>query len=599
MEAADYIVGEYKLETELGKSDHWAVYSARHQTSGEQVALRFLIPDSALSQTLLRRWEHSAANLRNLNHPGLVSVRDAGVYRGVPYLVVDYAAGQTLREKLQAPLPAEQAARLLTPVARALVYLHEHHLPHRNVHAANIMTGKGFILADSGVQQLLDLLEGRTPSTSDPVQEDLRGLAGVFLEMITGVWNEKGERWTSTRVRAALQKIQLPAEVVQLVQRALLVKGSYKSMQAFAQALEKIGRGVPQTPEARTSTASQRSPQSAGRKPRQKRNAAGWLIPLGLLVVAVIAVAVWLLPGLLTPDQPIAESEPPAGAVQPLASSTPVQEVAVQPSPQEQESETASPALQPSTTPQPTARPLDVGSVQVSAIDGMEMVYVPAGEFIMGANDREDDEKPQHNVYLDAFWVDRTEVTNSMYALCVQAGACKPPVSSISSKHSTYFGNPDFEAYPVIYVTWKQARDYCSWAGRRLPTEAEWEKAARGTKGYITPWGNNSPSPDQVNYNGNVGDTSQVGSYPKGASVYGTLDMAGNVWEWVADWYSSKAYTKAVYENPTGPQEGTRRVLRGGSWYYPLNDIRASNRFSASDNTTLNDVGFRCVLPAE
>jgi serine/threonine-protein kinase len=592
MEAADYIVGNYKLETQLGKSDSCTVYSARHQNSGEQVAIRFLIPDSALSQVLLRRWEHSAANLKNLSHPGLVAVCDAGVYRGVPYLVSEYVTGQTLREKLHSPLPAEQAARLLTPVARALVYLHEHHLPHRNVQTNNIMTGKGFLLADSGVQQLLDLLESRATSTSDPVQEDLRGLAGVFLEMITGVQNEKGERWTSTRVRAALQKQQLSAEVVQLVQRALLVKGSFKSMQAFAQALQKIGKGDVQT-------ASQDARRTAGRKPPKKKSAAGWLIPIGLLIVAAVAVGIWLLPGLLIPDVQPAESAPVAGAVQPAASSTEVQEAAAQASPQVQESVTALPTLQPSATPQPTTRPLGVGSVQVSAVDGMEMVYVPAGEFIMGANDREDDEKPQHNVYLDAFWIDRTEVTTRMYGLCVQAGACKPPVSNVSSKQSAYFGNPDFDAYPVIFVTWKQANDYCTWAGRHLPTEAEWEKAARGTKGYITPWGDNSPSSDQVNYNGNVGDTSRVGSYPKGASVYGALDMAGNVWEWVTDWYSSKAYAQAVYENPTGPQEGTRRVLRGGSWYYPLNDIRAANRFSASDNTTLNDVGFRCMLPAE
>ena len=170
----------------------------------------------------------------------------------------------------------------------------------------------------------------------------------------------------------------------------------------------------------------------------------------------------------------------------------------------------------------------------VSETDGMVLVYVPAGEFRMGSagsdSQAQDNEKPQHTVYLDAFWMDRTEVTNALYALCVKAGACQPPLSVNYSWRESYYGNSQYDGYPVVYVSWKDAAAYCEWAGRWLPTEAEWEKAARGTDGRLYPWGNAEPDANRLNFNGNV-DARAVGSYPSGASPYGALDMAGNVWE--------------------------------------------------------------------
>jgi formylglycine-generating enzyme required for sulfatase activity len=198
--------------------------------------------------------------------------------------------------------------------------------------------------------------------------------------------------------------------------------------------------------------------------------------------------------------------------------------------------------------------------------DGMVMVFVPAGNFLMGSTDGDiaqalqtcpncdfSDEKPQHTVYLDSFWVDQTEVTNRMYALCVAAEKCDPHSNSSSSTHSNYYGNSEYDDYPVIYVSWNDASDYCAWAGGdvydvRLPTEAEWEKAARGTDGRTYPWGNDSPSCSAANYSGCVGDTTAVGSYESGQSPYGAYDLAGNVWEWVADWYSGTYYLKFTFE---------------------------------------------------
>lgn len=172
-------------------------------------------------------------------------------------------------------------------------------------------------------------------------------------------------------------------------------------------------------------------------------------------------------------------------------------------------------------------------------------MYVPAGEFTMGSDNGDADEKPVHTVPLDAFWIDQTEVTNAMYARCVQAGACNSPGSVGSFTRDGYYGDSEFDNYPVIYVSWNDANAYCSWADRRLPTEAEWEKAARGENALVYPWGNNFDG-TRVNFcdkncsfdwadkasDDGYADTATAGSYSNGASPYGALDMAGNVWNW-------------------------------------------------------------------
>ena len=226
-------------------------------------------------------------------------------------------------------------------------------------------------------------------------------------------------------------------------------------------------------------------------------------------------------------------------------------------------------------------------------IDGMVMVYVPAGEFKMGSKKGEPDEKPVHKVYLDAYWIDQTEVTNGMWAKCVAAGVCPEPRWSDSNARSSYYDNATYEDYPVVFVYATQAIDYCNWAGGRMPTEAEWEKAARGMDGRKYPWGNEAPDASRLNYKENEGDTTAVGSYPTGASPYGALDMAGNVWEWTADWYDGDYYSSSPYENPQGSSDGDSRVLRGGSFMYPEYYVRSSYR--GSPYAVDNFFGFRCV----
>jgi formylglycine-generating enzyme required for sulfatase activity len=230
----------------------------------------------------------------------------------------------------------------------------------------------------------------------------------------------------------------------------------------------------------------------------------------------------------------------------------------------------------------------------ISDRDGMTLVFVPAGEFVMGTTNPtplESDEAPQRTVTLDGFWIDKTEVTNAMYAKCVQAGKC-------AKSTSTNFAAPDYADHPVVSVLWEEARVYCEWAGRRLPTEAEWEKAARGTDGRLYPWGNEPPDTILGQATTGAGDTLKVGSLSADASPYGVLDTFSNVRQWVADWYAPDYYTNSPSENPPGPSSGHlgQRAIRGGVWGAPPNRDYLANRSGAPPDVRSAVIGFRCAL---
>jgi formylglycine-generating enzyme required for sulfatase activity len=232
-------------------------------------------------------------------------------------------------------------------------------------------------------------------------------------------------------------------------------------------------------------------------------------------------------------------------------------------------------------------------TTRVAETDKATMVFVPAGEFLMGSDETDPeaelDEKPSHIPYVNPYWIDQTEVTNGMYARCVEAGDCTAPM------HSAPYQQADYANHPVAGVTWFQAGEYCHWAGRRLPTEAEWEKAARGPDGFRYPWGDTPPDDKLLNFAGQVGGTAAVGSYPAGASPYGALDMAGNVWEWVSDGYDPVYYAYSPTADPPGGTSTNQKIVRGGAWGVDERAVRSANRFWAFPGRNDTD-GFRCAV---
>jgi serine/threonine-protein kinase len=502
-------------------------------------------------------------------------------------------------------MPWQDAIQILMPIADALGYAHKHNIIHRDVKPANILVTENGqpMLADFGVAKLLEVEETMeltgtgvgigTPEYMAPEQAtnklvdaraDIYALGVVFYEMVTGRKPFIADTPMATLIMHARDPLPRPRQFVpdlpQSVENILLKalakdpQNRFQSMDEFAKALEgALGGRKFNAP---------RSDESKGRAKfsflRRAAIVVG-LIALGLGVFAIFSKplsAQWL--------------------VTPTPSNTPILAF------------TSTPIFTPTPTlifvPVASPTPMrDIGSTFIS--DGLTMMYVPAGTFSMGS-EKNDDEKPIHSVYLDAYYIDKFEVTNAAYKRCADSGKCTPPGKNSSFTRSAYYTNPEFDEYPVIYVDWIMAKTYCEWRGARLPTEAEWEKAARGTDGRMYPWGEKL-SCDKANYDnrtGNkrgcgIGDTSKVGSYFNGVSPYGLYDMAGNVLEWVNDWYSETYYKNSPTSNPLGPSSGTSHVRRGGSWYDWDNFVRSAARFVTGDGISVrDDAGFRCARGA-
>jgi formylglycine-generating enzyme required for sulfatase activity len=237
---------------------------------------------------------------------------------------------------------------------------------------------------------------------------------------------------------------------------------------------------------------------------------------------------------------------------------------------------------------------------EINDAKGVPMRLVPAEEFTMGSDEDDDELNFAHHVYVDAFYMDKYEVTNAHYAACVTAGICEPPHFTKSDFRASYYGNPEFDNFPVVYVDWRMAKTYCEeWRGARLPTEAEWEKAARGTDGRSYPWGEGI-SCEQANYDGDpatttycVGETSEVGSYESGKSPYVLYDMAGNVFEWTSS--LNKSYPYDAADGREDPARGGSRVIRGGSWNEDSNDLQTFYRSWIGPEYSESEIGIRCA----
>ena len=616
------------------------VYQAYDTRLERDVAIKIIrreVFSPLVLERVLKRFEREAKALAKLSHPNIVHVHDYGEYESAPYLVMEYLPGGTLKQNLGKPMHWKEAVKLLLPISEALDYAHSQNIIHRDIKPSNILlTQRGQpMLSDFGIAKILESEETATltgtgvgvgtPEYMAPeqwigqagTQADLYSLGVVLYELVTGRKPYTADTPAAILLKQANDPLPrprqfapaLPETVEKVLFKALAKKPDerYAGMAGMTAALDALlagesRAGTPGVPAPPASLMAgpvidaQAQDKQTGDLPeathaemppaRMVRDSipsydkmppippgltpadlswwqhwGAWL-GIGGSVLAVLAVItlLWLwMSGDLSHNQPYVSPMPTAA---PNPTLTPV------------------PAL----TPRP-------GSTWTRPADGMVMVYVWKGEFSMGNNNGESDEQPVHTVSLDAYWIDKVEVTNAMYARCVSDGGCQSPIYSRSIKHENYFNDLQYDNYPVIYVNWNNARDYCTWAGVRLPTEAEWEKAARGTDGRIYPWGNDRPGSSLLNYNGNIGDTTAVGSYPSGASPSGALDMAGNVWEWVNDWYD-------VY--PAGNKNasidfGTKnRVLRGGAWGFDDYHVRTSDRFGIDPTRSSSNIGFRC-----
>jgi formylglycine-generating enzyme required for sulfatase activity len=371
----------------------------------------------------------------------------------------------------------------------------------------------------------------------------------------------------------------------------------YESVKVFIQALERpAGWAVSQQEGPRRSEFDQSAPPP--RLPQKKRKKMEQRTILALS--AVLLIIIGFVGGLVYANTRPEVQEAQAAATATIESQVIAALTAIT---------TVTPSPAPSATPVPTPEPV------VDETTGARLIYVPGGIFRMGDNDGESDESPSHIVKLDPYFIDETEVTNGQYAYCVDEGVCNPPSRPGATLHRAYFGDPAFDDYPVIFVNWFDARNYCAWRGARLPSEAEWERAAaydpvQAIK-YRYPWGDefdgtsvnfcdtNCPQVDKnIEFDDKHNDTAPVATFPDGASPFGVYDMAGNVMEWVSDWYDPRYYRESTDTNPLGPLEGEFKSLRGGSWLSSENEVRTSGRSSYLPSVSRANLGFRCAMTA-
>jgi eukaryotic-like serine/threonine-protein kinase len=582
-------LGRYHILEQLGEGGMAVVYKAFDTHLEVEVAVKVIriedLPPKIVDRSL-KRFEREAKSLARLDHSNIVRVTDYGKYEGQPYLVMPYLSGGTLKSRLRGkPIRPEEAAELLIPIADALAYAHKQGMIHRDVKPSNILISakESAMLTDFGVAKIIDEestmdLTGTsatvgTPEYMAPEQAtaktvdhraDIYALGVVLYEMVTGRKPFQADTPMAVLIMHARDPLPRPStfapklsgKVEQTLLKALAKDPAnrYQKMGEFTAALAALAKH-PKAERKVAKVASKKTPQ----KPKDSNRSRALWFGVGGTALILSALLGWFAgrnPSAPTPtNTPIVSS-----TFQPTSTSMPISSPTL----------ISTPVLQPTSTPTVIAtQELSTGSSWERPVDGMTMMYVPQGEFKMGSYYGDDEERQIHNVYLDAFWIDQTEITNIMYAKCVDEGQCSTPKQSWSAGRDTYYGNPEFNNYPVIFVSWFNANSYCQWAKHRLPTEAEWEKAASWDDESQTknefPWGDGFDCL-YANLNECVGVTTIVRSYQRDQSFYGSYDMGGNVAEWVSDWYSRLYYANSPLSNPLGPSSGSSRVVRGGSY---------------------------------
>ena len=626
MEQTKSQLGVYRLYERIGSGGFATVHIARDTRTNEVVAIKVLHPHLAQDADLVARFQREAQVLRKLPpHPNIVLLRDVGQEDDVHFLVFEYLDGKTLSQilaehkKEHKLLPVRDAISIAIQIARALDVAFHHGLVHRDIKPGNIQ------ITPQGVAKVMDFGIAHVPAGTQltqigtllgspdymapelwegepaDIRSDLYALGALLCEMLTGTSPFHADTLVEAMNRhrdevlppVRTKRAEVPPEVEVDLAR-LLAKQPEARPQTPAELLAAMENWQGQIPEQQAPAVSSKG---ISRNTRLVAILGCAVVGLFLLFAFLVAATLHFLAPLSptvesqnipSPTAVVPTSQPPQTSA-PAPTLTPVGFVIATPF-----TPTATLITNPPNSPTPRLG-------EERTISGAPMVFVAAGEFTMGGIDR--DTSPAHTVYLDAFWIDKYEVTNALYKKCVDAGGCKSRQGSLgepshesSAMRLNYFENPQFANYPVIEVSWDDANKFCAWAGKRLPTEAEWEKAARGTDRRVYPWGDTFDK-TKLNFGDSsplIGDTSEVVRYPSGASPYSALDMAGNVWEWVADWYDADYYANSPKDNPKGPTQGSARGLRGGSWS-STTGIRTTDRFYLAPTRYANDIGFRCA----
>jgi formylglycine-generating enzyme required for sulfatase activity len=670
MDLSNALIGQYHIIEQVGRGGMATVYKAYQPNLDRYVAIKALTPGLVGTKGFIARFEREARAVARLRHRNLLTVFDYGRQGDVFYLVMEYVSGGTLMGRLGWPQDLTYAVSIVSQVGDALSHAHRQGMIHRDVKPGNILMAEEDwpLLSDFGLAKMVEdslqlTASGAsigTPQYMSPEQArglevdrrtDIYSLGTVLYEAVTG----RPPFGTDSPIAVILRQINepitpphilrsdLPREVERVILKALAKSPAdrYQRMEEFLADLQEahplpanhnmVHLGNAQARQGPpVALRSVPTPVVTPRLPR--RRSSPWtkltigIVLLLTLVLALLLFKIWMAPQVSSPPTMAAMESSPTPETSPTMT-------AMESSPTPETSPTVA-AIESSPTP-PTIE------VRVWEADGAEMVFVPAGEFVMGSEELGDDERPVHRVYLDDFWIDRYEVTNERFAHFVAETSYQTDAERLGrgwvwtgsdgSELTTGWeevegadwrhpGGPDSSIedkmdHPVVLISWNDADVYCRWVGKRLPSEAQWEKAAQGTDGRRYAWGDEFDSAKANTREGWrmengewKGGATPVGSFsPQGDSPYGASDMTGNVWEWVADWYGSDYYSVTadgepvmsgiegnVTHNPPGPPTGTDKVLRGGSWAFDEVYARTPFRYNVKPDYTYDFAGFRC-----
>ncbi|MGC1379328.1 MAG: SUMF1/EgtB/PvdO family nonheme iron enzyme [Anaerolineales bacterium] len=591
-------LGRYQIESHLGSGAFADAYKASDPMLKRTVALKVLKPALVADSEAFGRFVQEAQVAANLFHPNIATVLDMGEADGRYFIAMRFVDGPSLDKLLAAngPLPWAQALEITAQIGAALDFAHQKGLVHRDVKPQNIIISatEGAVLTDFGLVRAIasssltttgsflgtphymapEIWEGEdaVPAT------DQYALACVLVEMLTGRVLFDGKTPPAVMTKH-FKPLMLPAAWPQDVPAGIDTA---------------LGRALAKTPEERFENnnaflAALRHSSESERKAQAEAAEKARLLE----------------------EQRKKAEEQARQEAEHKAQAEATEKARLLEEQRQQVEEQARKDAERKTQAEAAekARLLEHRELILDLGDGvkMEFVRVPAGEFWMGSDksiDKQanDDEMPRHKVYLDEYLMGKTPVTNRQYQVFVQKARHRAPSHWKSGKIPA-----GLENHPVVQVSWEDAATFCKWVSGavgqsvRLPSEAEWEKAARWKwqgegEALLYPWGNQKPTENLCNYGNNAGKTTPVGKYsPHGDSPYGCVDMAGNVWEWCADWYSADYYKNAPAKNPPGPPSWHYRVLRGGSWGLSDDNVRSANRGRNSPTDTFNIYGFRCA----